>query len=57
MSSAFKHICLAMMSITLANHFISEEMAYPFGNKIDFTITIPESTSFPIEFRKPKWCD
>ncbi len=35
---------------------IKEETAYPFGNKINFTISTPKTLSFPMEFRIPEWC-
>ncbi len=36
---------------------ISEETTYPFSNSINFTMALPESTSFPLELRIPVWCD
>jgi len=35
---------------------IREETNYPFTGKIDFIISLPESASFPVEFRIPAWC-
>ena len=36
---------------------INEETAYPFDNKIDFTISLAQNTPFPLELRIPEWCN
>jgi DUF1680 family protein len=35
---------------------ITGETNYPFGNTLNFTIELRESTAFPLEFRIPAWC-
>lgn len=35
---------------------IHEETAYPFRGNIDFTLSLRKKSSFPLEFRIPKWC-
>jgi DUF1680 family protein len=35
---------------------INEETAYPFGNTINMNISLPKSTTFPLELRIPNWC-
>lgn len=36
---------------------VNEETDYPFGNRINFTISLAQNTTFPLELRIPKWCN
>ncbi|MDR0540876.1 MAG: glycoside hydrolase family 127 protein [Dysgonamonadaceae bacterium] len=35
---------------------IHETTDYPFGNELNFTLTVSESVIFPLKFRIPAWC-
>ncbi|MDG3583864.1 beta-L-arabinofuranosidase domain-containing protein [Galbibacter pacificus] len=46
------------ISTTIKNETVTvqEDTAYPFGDEIDFKISVEDEITFPFELRIPKWC-